>query len=280
MSRPRACRPPGRAPRTGALLRWAAALGLALAAGAAAARAPACPPDRIDARVRVGYVFDGDTFEIAGGRRVRLIGVNTPELGRDGRPPEPFALAARERLMALVARAGRRLGLRYGVQREDRYGRLLAHAFLPDGTSVTATLIADGLAFAIAIPPNLWGLDCHLAAEHAARAARRGVWSRPDFFGPLPTARLRPRGPVRGFRIVEGRVVRIGRSRRSLWLNLEGRTALRLAREDLALFRAAGIEPGRLAGRRVRARGWLAPRHGELQMRVHHPMALEVLDGR
>ena len=270
---------PGRAPRTGALLRWAAAVALALAAAAAAA-APRCAPDRIDARVRVGYVFDGDTFEIAGGRRVRLIGVNTPELGRDGRPPEPFALAARERLMALVAKAGRTLGLRYGPQREDRYGRILAHAFLPDGTSVTATLIAEGLGFAIAVPPNLWGLECHLAAERRARAARLGVWSRTDFFGPLPAARLRPDGTVRGFRIVEGRIVRIGRSRRSIWLNLEGHTALRVARTDLTLFRAAGIDPEGLAGRRVRARGWIFPRHGELQMRVRHPMALEVLDRR
>ncbi len=268
----------GRAPRAGALLRWATVLAaLALAAAQAAAAAPACAPDRIDARVRVGYVFDGDTFEIEGGRRVRLIGVNTPELGRDGRPPEPLALAARERLIALIARAGRTVGLRYGREREDRYGRLLAHAFLPDGTDVAAVLIREGLGFAIAVPPNLWGLECRLAAERAARARGLGVWRHRDFFGPLASARLRPGGGVRGFRIVEGRVVRIGRSRRSIWLNLEGRTALRVAREDLPLFRRAGIDPERLAGRRVRARGWIFPRHGELQMRVRHPSALAVL---
>jgi endonuclease YncB( thermonuclease family) len=41
--------------------------------------------------VRVGRVIDGDTLELSDGTKVRLIGVDTPELARAGRPAEPFA---------------------------------------------------------------------------------------------------------------------------------------------------------------------------------------------
>ena len=59
------------------------------------AAAPPCAPDRIDARVSVTHVVDGDTVKLADGRTLRFIGVDTPEIGHEGRPSQPFAAEAR-----------------------------------------------------------------------------------------------------------------------------------------------------------------------------------------
>ena len=60
--------------------------------------------------VGVAKVVDGDTLRLVDGRSVRLIGINTPELGRDGRKAEPFAVAAQRRLRALVEASNGRVG--------------------------------------------------------------------------------------------------------------------------------------------------------------------------
>ena len=52
--------------------------------------------------VQVRQVIDGDTLRLQDGRSVRLIGINAPEIGRKGQSDEPYAVAARRRLQALV----------------------------------------------------------------------------------------------------------------------------------------------------------------------------------
>src|SRR5690554_1461310 len=74
-------------------------------------------------------VIDGDTLDLADGRRVRLIGINAPEMGRDGQPSEPYAQAARRELQRLVS--GSELRMIIGEQPQDRYGRTLGHLMMP-----------------------------------------------------------------------------------------------------------------------------------------------------
>jgi endonuclease YncB( thermonuclease family) len=76
--------------------------------------APLCPADHIDEQVRVASMPDGDTLRLSDGRRVRLIGINTPEVAHDGRPAEPLAEEAHALLQRLVREADGRLGLRLG----------------------------------------------------------------------------------------------------------------------------------------------------------------------
>lgn len=260
----------GRA-RGRALCVWAVAA--VLWAGGTAARAD-CPADRIDEYVRVRHVHDGDTVELSDGRRLRFIGINTPELARDGRPAEPLAKAARDALRGLL-KTGGRLGLRYDRERRDRYGRLLAHVYLDPAHSVTARLLADGYGAVVAVPPNLWNLACYRREEAAARRAGRGLWGL-AYYRPLSARRL-PRH-AQGFRLVTGRVSRVGESRHSLWLNLEGGMALRIARKDLIYFR--GFDAARWQGRRVEARGWLRLYRGRPVMQIRHPFMLRALTGQ
>lgn len=242
------------------------------AALAPPAHAAPCPADRIDLQARVTRVFDGDTVRLGGGTPVRFIGINTPEHGRDGAPDEPFAAAATGALRDLIAAHGGRLALRLGSERRDRHGRLLAHPYLSDGRSVDRILLERGLALHITVPPNTFNRGCYRAAERVARAAGRGIWNHSRYRG-VPAGTLP--ADAGGFRVVSGRIRRVGESRRAWWLELDGLT-LRLAKEDLAYFDQ--LDPGALEGRRIRIRGWIYRVRGEARMNLRHPDAVEWLE--
>ena len=231
-----------------------------------------CHPDRSDEMVRVRQVYDGDSLVLADGRRVRLIGVNTPELGRDGAPHQPLALRARDRLRQLVFASAQRVRLRYGPERKDRHGRTLAHLFLADGGNAAARLLEEGLGWAIAIPPNLWGQACYQRAERRARQARRGVWSQPAY-RPAEAGRLAL--GRHGFGLVTGRVVQVSDRAGKRRVRL-GRLVAEIPLADLKYF---PDPPGPAwIGRRLEVRGWLRPVRGELRVTLHHPAMLRRLD--
>lgn len=238
-----------------------------------AAGAVACPADRVDRAVTVERVRDGDTVRLDGGDELRLVGIDTPELGRDGAPDEPFAAAARDALARLLAAHEERLHLRLGAERRDSYGRLLAHAYLPDGRSVTQVLLERGLGARVTVPPNTWGHRCYAAAEAGAREAGRGIWGLERYRG-VSARELAP--DAGGFHVVSGRVRRVGASDDAFWLELDGLT-LRLARNDLAAY-FEGLEPRALAGRRLRVRGWIYRVRGQARMNLQHPAGVEWLD--
>lgn len=246
---------------------------LALVTGAThAAAQPGCALERVDATATSAFVYDGDTLRLADGRKLRFIGLNTPELGRDGHQDEPFAREARARLIELLEPHDGRLHLQIGQDPDDRYGRLLAHPALPDGTNLTAVLIREGLATQLVVPPNTGLIDCYAAAERAARETGRGIWSAPAYVA-RPTATLPP--AAEGFHILRGSVQRIGRGRHTLWLNLEGRVAIKIGEEDFAHF--ADMDWAALEGRQVEVRGWLHPRRdGSRMLRLRHPAALSL----
>ena len=233
---------------------------------------PQCGADHIDQHVQVAYVYDGDTVTLQDGRRLRLIGIDTPERGRDGKPDQPFALAARDALRALL-KDRPELDLRLDQTRHDVYGRLLAHAFLTDGTSLSAWLLARGYATLLIIPPDDWNVACYQAAERRARAAGAGIWSLPEYHA---VASTRLPGTARGYHLITGRVTHIGESAHSLWLDLEGRVAARIDRKDLDYFSTSTVHG--LLHKQIIVRGWLYPYHDELQMRLRYPTDLEVVD--
>ncbi|MBI4322943.1 MAG: thermonuclease family protein [Candidatus Omnitrophica bacterium] len=124
-------------------------------------------------------VIDGDTVELGGGRLVRYIGIDTPELrrkigGQWVEDPEPFGQAAKEANARLVA--GKTVRLEYDVETHDRYGRLLAYVYV-DGTMVNATLLAGGYAQPLTIPPNVRHVEEFRRLVKEARDAKRGLWA-------------------------------------------------------------------------------------------------------
>jgi micrococcal nuclease len=125
---------------------------------------------------RVERVVDGDTIVLAGGERVRYIGVDTPESVKPGTPVQCFAKAASRFNARLVE--GKRVRLRYDAERQDRYGRTLAYVYREgDNLFVNAELVRRGYATTLTIPPNVAHADDFRRLASGARRAGRGLWS-------------------------------------------------------------------------------------------------------
>ncbi|MGD8594116.1 MAG: thermonuclease family protein, partial [Gammaproteobacteria bacterium] len=73
----------------------------------------ACLAPIIDETVGVQSVVDGDTIRLRNKKLVRLLGINTPEIGYDGADSQPLAQAAREFLQSQL-KPHQRVGLVYG----------------------------------------------------------------------------------------------------------------------------------------------------------------------
>jgi len=163
---------------------------------------------------RVTYVYDGDTVKLANGEKVRLIGIDCPEM-RDN--DKLFADARRtgedaQKLKALGQRSyefarqlldNRRVRLEFDIQRRDKYGRLLAYVYtreevtgktisfepIPEviylqeeagrqyvETFVNALIINEGYAYPMTIAPNTQHADLFQKLYQQARDRGRGLW--------------------------------------------------------------------------------------------------------
>jgi len=210
-----------------------------------------CPAPKGLPEVKVQRVVDGDTLRLSDGRSVRLIGLNTPELGRQGHSAESFAEAARLRLQALVDEGAGRVLLQAGEQGKDHYGRTLAHTFGQDGRNLEAQLLSEGLGYLVAVAPNLALVQCQQMAERQAREARAGLWRRPA----IQTPKQLKSG---GFALIQGRVERVERNRAGVWLEMADGMVLHVAARTLHYFDASALQA--LEGRQVEARGWVIDR--------------------
>lgn len=121
----------------------------------------------------VASVADGDTLSLTDGQRVRLIQIDTPELGSG----ECYSRAARKELLER-APIGSVVSLEVdpGLDRTDRYGRLLR--YVRRGTmNVNIALVRAGAAAPYFYRGERGEYAAKLMEEATrARAARRGLW--------------------------------------------------------------------------------------------------------
>lgn len=127
-------------------------------------------------------VSDGDTIVVdlhGHEEAVRLIGVDTPELGRRTRAAQPFAIEAAWFARRMVGK--KRVLLRPEPARpdRDRYGRLLRYVLLEDGTCLNAELIKRGYGRAMLRYPFSRAREFQ-ALERQARHAQLGIWAAGD----------------------------------------------------------------------------------------------------
>lgn len=134
-------------------------------------------PEEETPSVRVKRVIDGDTIELEDGRKVRYIGINTPESVDPRRSAQCFGAEASAFNRELVE--GKAVRLEKDVSETDKYGRLLRFVYLPDGTFVNERLVSEGYASASPYAPDISKKDFFKAAEIRAREESNGLWS-PD----------------------------------------------------------------------------------------------------
>lgn len=143
-----------------------------LAPGGAAGDGPEAAGLPDGETTRVADVIDGDTIEVGGGRRVRLIGVDTPETRHPDKGVQCFGREASAYTARLLPR-GTRVRLVTDVEERDRYDRVLAYVYrVSDGLFVNAALARDGYARPLTIPPNV--AHTRELTDLAARARERG----------------------------------------------------------------------------------------------------------
>lgn len=127
-------------------------------------------------------VVDGDTIIVRLGssdERVRLIGINTPELNKPDGPVECFATEASEQTEALLDATHDQIQLERDVSETDQYGRLLRYVWLvtPHGKQLlNEELVAGGYARSITYRPDVKYQPALNRDQTDARRQRRGLW--------------------------------------------------------------------------------------------------------
>jgi micrococcal nuclease len=133
----------------------------------------AMAPARDSRVVTVTRITDGDTFR-AGEERIRLIGVDTPEVSFG---VECFGPEATDALAALIP-VGTEVRLVGDVEATDRYDRTLAYVYRrADDVFVNLRLAEQGFAEPLTVPPNVAHEDDFARAADRARDAGLGIWS-------------------------------------------------------------------------------------------------------
>lgn len=138
--------------------------------------------------ILVKRVVDGDTLQLVSGERVRLIGMDTPEIHessklyrdsqrtrQDIQTIKELGRRAFEFTKKLVE--GERVSLEFDVEKHDKYGRILAYVYLKDGTFVNAEIVKQGYASLMTIPPNVKYADLFRRLYQEARMNKRGLWA-------------------------------------------------------------------------------------------------------
>ncbi len=125
-----------------------------------------------DHEAYVDYVSDGDTFKITSGDRVRLLGINTEELGM------PHAEEAKNKLIELLG--DDMVRLEADVENTDRYDRLLRYVWVGD-ILVNLEMVRQGYAHVYVLEPNTRYWSEFKEAEAEAIAARTGIWESSAF---------------------------------------------------------------------------------------------------
>ena len=268
------------------------ATSFALMVGIFTAAAEERPPPAIAcggaiiARGTATRALDGRGFVLADGREVRLSGIEVPPLPLPDRP-DPAAgggEAARQELAAKLA--GSEIVLRQAEgQPTDRYGRLVGYGFrtAPAGEILLQSeLLAAGFARVASRAGDRACAAELLSRENGARRGKLGLWAGP-YYESLdaehPAEVLAQRGR---FALVEGKVVSVGESGPIIYVNFGRHWAtdftVTILKRNARSFLAAGIEPRKLADRRVRVRGWIEERGGP-QIEASRPEQIEFTEG-
>lgn len=124
-------------------------------------------------------VVDGDTIELADGRKVRYIGVDTPELHHPTKGVQCFGQEAMEKNKELVE--GKEIKMKKDISETDRYKRLLRYIWVTSTQPgqeifVNEYLAREGFALQATFPPDVKYAELFRKAAEDARLQNKGLW--------------------------------------------------------------------------------------------------------
>lgn len=135
------------------------------------------PDDTLGETAQTGYlvtkVVDGDTIEIEGGEKVRLIGIDTPETVDPRRPVGCFGPEAANATRSLLE--GKRVSFESDLTDRDKYNRLLRYVWV-NNLFVNEYLVRYGFAKSYSYPPDTKYQGLFDGAQIEAQENKRGLW--------------------------------------------------------------------------------------------------------
>lgn len=253
--------------------------GLILCAVALSARAADLPQGLVvSARTVAVRAIDSDTLALVDGRELRLAGIFTVTAASGAEDAPRAALAAAARALLDEFGAGQALDLAFDAQRGDRYGRVLAHAVNERGVWLQGEMLRAGLARVATSRDLRVGAAQMLALEDDARQKRRGLWA--QYAWRVRDSAAVTARDVDSFQIILGTVRGIATIKGRTYLNFgedwRSDFTVAIAPAVTKLCRASGLDPGTLAGKSLRVRGWIRLQNGPL-IELTHPEQIEVL---
>lgn len=234
----------------------------------AQANANNCSPTATTEIATVKWVYDGDTVKLADGRKIRIIGIDTPEMPRKNKKGEPFAGQATEALREKLAVNNYQVRLQIGKQAFDKYNRQLAHLFTPDQQNLSAWLLEQGFATSLLIHPNFTFADCYRNAEKNAQQAKSNIWSQADFQIQTPAQLDKT---FSGYVRLKGTVRRVKHRKKRVTLTLDEKIYITIKEPELKLFKNLDG----LMGKTVTVSGMLYRHKQRAYLRLLHPSYLE-----
>jgi endonuclease YncB( thermonuclease family) len=243
--------------------------------GGAAAATPDCAgPVEIASAHIVRIERTNDVLVLRDGRAIHLEGIRLPHAKED-RAPAIVADQAFDALNTMVR--GHTVDVTAVPPKEDRYDRVRGQTFSDDDQWVQMALLKRGLA-RVEIAPDRNECAAELyAAEGAARAANLGLWSLPAYRVRAPEALG---GDTGTFQIVQGAVltadVKDGRAYLDFGTDWKTDFTVTISPEDMANFRAMGVDPRDYAGKTIRVRGIVQQFNGP-EIEIANPKQVEVL---
>ncbi|MXS81050.1 Endonuclease YncB, thermonuclease family [Nitrosomonas eutropha] len=219
----------------------------------------------VRSKYRVTRVIDGDTVVLENNKRVRLLGVNAPEIENRFHPAEPGGIEAKKWLQGKLQ--GRSVYLEHDRQTQDHYKRMLAHLYLADGEHINLSLVEKGLAVVTLISPNLLHANTLIKAQQRAEAKKLGIWSMKQY---QPRQLVKLTEKPFGWQRYRVKVTALKRNRRFSRLIIGKNIDISIANQDLALF--PPLET--YLNKPLEVRGWVSRKKNHFSIRIQHPSAL------
>ena len=215
---------------------------------------------------KVKKIVDGDTLQLENGIKVRLLGVNTPEVSRRDKVAEAGGVVAKKWMINRLAKT--KIKLDYDVTHKDAYNRTLAYVLTEKGENINVTLVKKGLAAMNTYPPNLKYLKDLENAQRIAKKQKLGIWGLKAY--QPKKARVFNSEVHRGWQRITGRISHLKRARKFDYLYLTPKFSIKIAKSSTALF--VNLED--YVGKNIEVHGWVRKNKQKYTLFVRHPSAI------